>query len=375
MNTPNPIEVRALQVSQDGSTPLFTFFMRGSDLLKIAEISRVSRDKDGELLGYQRKAVTPHINEIIEYLNAKDVLFPNAVILAFSTEVRFRQSRGPQVGDEGCQAGVLEIPVKEEGPKVAWLVDGQQRSFALSKSSNQDILVPVTAFVSDDFEVHRTQFLLVNKVRPLPKGLINELLPVVNTLLPPSLARNKIPSFLCDLLQKDPDSPFHEIIIRETTDRKKDKRAVIADTGLIHVIRTSLNSIHGCLYQYRNVATGETDVEGIHKVLNLYWNEVRRLFPDAWGLPPAKSRLMHGVGIKGMGILMDRVMYPINPRDPKAPEQIRASLKRIKTFCAWTSGNWVLLNDIPWNALQNTSGHVRLLANMLVRVFTGIVNE
>ena len=74
-------------------------------------------------------------------------------------------------------------------------------------------------------------------------------------------------------------------------------------------------------------------------------------------------------------ILMDRVMYPINPRDPKAPEQIRASLKRIKTFCAWTSGNWVLLNDIPWNALQNTSGHVRLLANMLVRVFTGIVNE
>ena len=57
----------------------------------------------------------------------------------------------------------------------------------------------------DDFEVHRTVS-LVNKVRPLPKGLINELLPV-NTLLPPSLVKNKIPSFLCDLMQKDPDSP------------------------------------------------------------------------------------------------------------------------------------------------------------------------
>ena len=132
--------------------------------------------------------------------------------MAFSSEVRFKQSRGPQIGDAGCQAGVLEI-VKEEGPKVAWVVDGQQRSFALSKSRNQDLLVPVTAFVSDDFEVHRTQFLLVNKVRPLPKGLINELLPAVNTLLPPSLAKNKIPSFLCDLMQKDPDSPFHDIII------------------------------------------------------------------------------------------------------------------------------------------------------------------
>ena len=84
---------------------------------------------------------------------------------------------------------------------------------------------------------------------------------------------------------------------------------------------------------------------------------------------------MHGVGIKAMGILMDRVMYPVNPRDSGAPAQIRESLRRIKDFCAWTSGNWVLLNDIPWNALQNTSGHVRLLANMLVRVYAGIGEE
>jgi DGQHR domain-containing protein len=111
-------------------------------------------------------------------------------------------------------------------PKVAWVVDGQQRTLALSKAKNKSLLVPVTAFVSDDFEVHRTQFLLVNKVRPLPKGLINELLPAINVALPPSLSKNRIPSYLCDLLNKDPDSPFYKIITRHTTDQRENRSAV-----------------------------------------------------------------------------------------------------------------------------------------------------
>lgn len=364
--------VRALQVKQDGKTPLYSFFVRAKNLLDIADISRVKRNDNGVLLGYQRGQVESHVKEIVEYLNSEDVLFPNAIILAMSSEVKFKQSRGPQVGDAGCAPGTLELPIKAKGQRVAWIVDGQQRTMALTQCKSNDIMVPVTGFVSDDFEMHRAQFLLVNKAKPLPKGLINELLPEVNTRLPTSLARNKIPSALCDLLHKDPESPFKGMIVRQTTDRKKEKTAVIADNSLIQIIRNSLNNVHGCLYQYRNVASGEVDVEAIQAVLNHYWKGVKETFPEAWGLPPTRSRLMHGVGIKSMGVLMDRVMSNILPDDPQAVGKVVQNLKRLRPVCAWTEGTWDKINGVPWNQLQNTARDVNLLSNMLIRVYTGV---
>lgn len=366
------LKVRALLVKQNNETPLYSFFLEGKQILEVADISRIGRGGEGELLGYQRNEVRSHVNEIVDYLNSKNVLFPHAIILALSSEVTFKQSRGPKIGDEGCLAGLIEIPVKPDGQKVAWIVDGQQRTLALTKSKAQEMLIPVTAFVSDDFEIHRTQFLLVNKAKPLPGGLIHELLPEVNTTLPPSLAKNKIPSALCDILNKDPESPFRGLIVRQTTDRKSNKTAVIADNSLIQVIRNSMNNVHGCLYQYKNVATNEIDVESIRKVLNLYWGVVKELFPEAWGKPAVKSRLMHGVGIKSMGILMDRVMGNILPSEERTRDQIRDGLKPILPYCAWVGGTWEKLNDIPWNYLQNTPRHVKLLSNMLIRLYTGV---
>ena len=312
-----------------------------------------------------------HVAEIVAYLDKERVLFPNAIILAMSSRVKFKQSRGPRVGDPACLPGVLTIPLGDTPHKAAWIVDGQQRTLALAQSKKSDLLVPMTAFVSDDFEVHRTQFLLVNKVQPLPNSLINELLPEVNTALPPKLAKNRVPSALCNILNKDPDSPFKGLIIRQTTDRTEEKAAVVKDTSLIQVIRTSLNSPHGCLYQYRNVATGEVDFESVRQALNLYWSAVRDTFPEAWGKPSSASRLMHGVGIKAMGIAMDRIMCSVNTRAPDAARRVVEALELLKPHCAWTKGNWTLLNNLPWNQLQNTSGDVRLLANMLARALAG----
>jgi hypothetical protein len=60
------------------------------------------------------------------------------------------------------------------------------------------------AFVSDDLSIQREQFILVNKARPLPTRLINELLPVTSSvLLPRSLLEKKIPSELMKLLNRD----------------------------------------------------------------------------------------------------------------------------------------------------------------------------
>lgn len=92
------IQVRALLVKQNEDSPLVSFYLKGSQILEIADISRIGKNNEGNLLGYQRGQVSSHINEITEYLNSKNILFPNSIILAMSSEVIFKQSRGPQIG-------------------------------------------------------------------------------------------------------------------------------------------------------------------------------------------------------------------------------------------------------------------------------------
>ena len=368
----NQITTNAIKIIQGGETPVFSFFLKGQDILKIADISRIEKNGEGKLLGYQRGEVLSHVNEIVNFLDSEKVLFPNAIILAMSSEVEFVIFPSGTSEEFNSSSGVLRIPIKKIGSKPAWIVDGQQRTMALSRCSSNDIIVPVIGFVSDDLEVHRSQFLLINKVRPLPSGLINELLPEISTLLPQSLARNQIPSTLCDLLCEDPNSPFYKIVRRVSTPKSKRKSAVITDNSLLQVIRTSLNSVHGCLYRYRNVASGEVDLENCKKLLVLYWSGVKETFPEAWGKEARVSRLMHGVGIKAMGNLMDRVMSNIRPDDSSASESVDEALESMRECCAWTKGTWDELNGIPWNQLQNTPRDVKLLSNFLIRVHMGV---
>ena len=177
------------------------FTLTGKELLEIADISRISRDNAGKLIGYQRADVKRHIQDIVEYLNQDEIVFPNSIILALSSRVKFKQSRGPSVGDGLASSGILEIPLaKNGGRKPAWIVDGQQRILALSKCKRNDLPIPVNAFVADDVELQRDQFLRVNSSKPLPRGLITELLPEVSSMLPANLSAKRMPSAICDWL-------------------------------------------------------------------------------------------------------------------------------------------------------------------------------
>ncbi len=367
---PKILSVRALRVIQADDVPLYSFYLRGDEILKVAQISQIKRGAEGELLGYQRGEVKKHVDEIADYLDSGEVIFPNSILLAMSSDVNFKQSRGPKVGHGDCQAGVLEIPLTSGDTKAAWIVDGQQRTLALSKAKRSKFPVPITAFVTDDFEVHRSQFLLVNKVKPLSGAIINELLPTVNTRLPSSLSKRLIPATICELMNRSPESPFQGLIIQQTTDRKINKKAVVVAKSLIDVITKSLNGPNGCLYQYRNIATGDTDGDAIVRALNLFWAEVKETFPTAWGLPSTKSRLMHGAGIRAMGVVMDRVMANVHVDDKKSQSQIRSHLDRLKPHCAWTQGTWDIIDGRPWNAIQNLNRDVKILENALVRAYT-----
>src|SRR5205085_725837 len=137
-----------------------------------------------------------------------------------------------------------------------------------------------------------------------------------------------------------PASPFHKRIRRASMTDKSRNSGIITDTSIVKMIEESLTSTSGCLFPYRNIATNETDAEGICSVLVAYWTAVQRVFPEAWGKPANQSRLMHGAGIRSMGRLMDRVMAGVNGRDPRAVEIIERELRRIAPICRWTEGQW-----------------------------------
>ena len=363
--------IRALHTKQGADLDVYAFFVRGSDIIRVADISRIDRDESIGLKGFQRPEIRSHVKGIVEYLNQGSVLFPNSIILAFSPEVRFVASRGTRPsGDEGiAHSGTLTIPIFEEGHRVAWIVDGQQRSLALAQTRHKNIAVPVVGFVSDSLELQREQFILVNKAKPLSTRLINELLPETRSiLLPRELTSRRVPSELCGLLNRDPNSPFYGLIKRPS-DGTNEHKAVVTDTAVINMIKNSMNNPLGVLATCRASNHGRDGfhVERMYGLLVTFWGAVKAVFPDAWGRDSRHSRLMHSAGIEAVGVLMDRIYGRIQLGDEM--KVVERELQKVVPHCRWTNGVWDNLG-VAWNEIQNTPKDIRRLQNALVQAYS-----
>lgn len=361
---------RALKVHQHPTIPLYLFTLAAEEVTKIADVARISRDEAGRLIGYQRPEKKQHVQQILDYLDSDEVLFPNGLILALPSSVKFRSSPGPSASDGLATSGTIEIPVAQhdDEPRPAWIVDGQQRSLALARTRRSSLPVTVAGFVAEDIATQRDQFLRVNTVSPLPANLVSELLPEVTTPLPAKLSARKLPSALVTMLNQDADSPFRGLIKRPSTSPKQRGAAVVADNSLTAAVVESLNSSAGVLFLYRNLSNSTIDTATIRRILISYWTAVQQTFPDAWGLLPTKSRLMHGVGIRAMGRLMDKIVPHVDIDAPDVVDQIRRELALVADHCHWTKGRWSDLN-LPWNELQNTPRHISVLSNFIIRVY------
>lgn len=359
------LRLPALEIRQGTERVLYSFAVDGKLLPSFTTISRVHRDEGQEIRGYQRPEVISHVAEIRAYLESERPLIPNSVVVAFDHRVRFEPVDVPSAPADS-RFGFLCIPVDPSLPdetKPGWVVDGQQRCAAIREARVERFPISVTAFITDDQHEQVEQFILVNATKPLPKGLIYELLPGTEARLPGALQRRRFPALLLERLNLDRDSPFRGMIQTPTN-----PEGVVKDNSILRMLENSLNE--GALHRFRDPHTGRGNVDEMLAVLKAFWNAAAEVFPKAWAQKPRHSRLMHGVGIVAMGFVMDAIADRYLDTGPAEAAAFRADLAPLAEVCRWTSGHWDF-PDTPrkWNDLQNTSRDIILLADYLLEQY------
>lgn len=362
----NVLRLPALEIKQGPNRLLYSFAIDGKRLPEVTTVSRVRREEEGELLGYQRPEALAHVKAIRRYLESPNALMANALVVAFDTRVTFEPSPGTRAS-HGSRTGHLIVPLVGDGEeKPGWLVDGQQRSAALREADIESFPVPVVGFITGDVREQRAQFILVNNTKPLPVGLINELLPTTQGELPDVLLRRRYPAVLLEQLNTHPDSPLRSRIRTPTT-----VDGIIKDTSMLKMLDASMTD--GALYRFRHHGSEGGDTAAMLDLLFDFWGAVSGVWENEWNLPPRKSRLTHGAGIVALGYLMDAIVDERAAGDEMPDLMVFIEdLERIKPSCHWTGGTWDF--GLRWDEIQVVPSHITMLTESLLRAYNAAID-
>jgi DGQHR domain-containing protein len=340
-------EFVAIGARQSRGTRVFTFAARARDVLETCEISRLGRTDEGELFGFQRPQIASHIHEIRDYLQSDGAVLPNAIVVGFLGGVKVTPLGG----------GTFRLAISVAKGKPGFVVDGQQRLTALGQSGRDEFELFVSCVLCDSDEELRRQFILINNTRPLPKSLIYELLPQVESL-PKRLNSRAFAAGLAERLNYDQESSLRGVIHMHTN-----PTGIIRDTSIQKVIMNSTDS--GAI---RDRTDLDTRADFGFELLSNFYGAVADVFPEAWtGQTPRTSRLVHGAGVVAMGYVME-TLYSRTRRLTRSV--FKQGLEPLRRSTAWTSGEWRFSDGsvAKWDEIENTSRQIQRLALFLVGV-------
>src|ERR1700733_3358504 len=103
------LNLPALEVCQGEGRVLYSFAVDGKKLPLFAAVSRIHRDGDAEVEGYQRPEVLSHIASIRRYLESEAPMIPNALVVAFDKRIQFEPTTGGPTTSY-ARPGTLIIP-------------------------------------------------------------------------------------------------------------------------------------------------------------------------------------------------------------------------------------------------------------------------
>ncbi len=240
------IEVDAREFEQSG-TKLYSFVMTASDLFRVSTISRREEDKER---GYQRLLNRNRAMQIASYVDHRQGLLPNNLILAFKESVRYVQ-------------GKLRIPTE---PDAALVIDGQHRLWGLHLAQ-ADFAVAVVGFIGLDLVRQKELFITINKYQKgVPASLYLDLLPEIKDLVDVDVAEERAID-LVKQLNEDEESPWYQQV-----NLTGEGRGAISLVNFVRKLKPLLSqaSFSRLLYEEQ------------YKLLFNYFAAVKTVFLDQW---------------------------------------------------------------------------------------------
>jgi len=152
-----------------GRYTVYSFYTRPKQLLKFAYVAR-RRSKQESF--YQRMLEKSRIKNIQKFVDSGGIFPSNIIISLRAGEIGFSPFRE---GDETKNDVVVGLLTIKNSYDACWIVDGQHRLYAFSKSSS-NYLVPCIAFDGISIPQERSFFLEINKEqKPIQADLIWDL--------------------------------------------------------------------------------------------------------------------------------------------------------------------------------------------------------
>ncbi|WP_210651513.1 DGQHR domain-containing protein [Nocardioides sp. SYSU D00065] len=388
------LTMTALQSEDLNGSSRYQFSIEGRLVRGLARIDRLDALAG---TGQQRDEIKAHVGRIREGV-ASGTHVPNPVLLVMLEESTQILDVLEEVGDDTPNSFVVIRPLEEfqevvrdngavvqrsrivemsfpwrraafDEEKSVLLVDGQQRTAALSLIGVEDLAfidLGVSAVVANDEEAKRV-FQVANDSVKISTDFSKALLASMEEA-PGYLKDEQITAEVVRLLAlDDTDSPFYDIV--------KYPGSKAAGTVVVY------NSVFGIVASFRRGLPEDLtgDAATLSAIVADGFRAVRDTWPDAWGLKPSESKLMHGAGLRAVTqVLVEKMQgYLTNGEDLGADEtkaKLLASLGRLSTKVVWTDAaaaagtatqkkHW--REDI--SGRQNTNQDITALSGFLAR--------
>jgi len=356
------LTVTALEARLPGSkTALFQWTADGRSIRSIARVSRLDAISEE---GVQREEIRGHIDSIARGIEGGAEI-PNSVLLvlldestiyegedgdangeasAIESQIRIRalsefvtSSIPGSEGDELQQVRVVQVdfPYRRaafDDEKPALLVDGQQRTAALSKVSVEDVphfAMPVNAVIANEDEAKEI-FALANQTVKIATDFKRALFATMSET-PAYLRSEKVPAEIArDLALKDKDSPFYQIVKHPGV--RRDAKQVVAYNTLFLIVKQFMDG---------DLASAAEDPAVLQALVKRAFAVVKTTWPEAWGKKPVDSRLMHGAGLRAVAGLLVKRLDILDEEEQdlssdQAWQQLRKQLGKLRPRVPWT---------------------------------------
>lgn len=338
----------------DGSKR-YQFTVDGRIIRSIARIDRLDAVAGK---GNQRNEVVKHVEEIAKGIKA-GVQVPNSILLVFQADTftidpdpnepcpsswaicrnLSEASRVPHPLEhdkmiQTIQPIELDLPYRPaafDDEKVALLVDGQQRTAALSIVDIDEVpsfSFSVNAIVASE-EHAKKVFQVANSTVKISTEFSRALLSSMADA-PGYLKEDRSRAIAVkSLALTDTNSPFRNIVKHPGAENKK---APIAYNSLFAVVATFDSSA---------IDFGDRP-DHLAECTKRAFNIVKRVWPNAWGKSAAESKLTHGAGLRAMANVL-KSLVETNYRNHDAElfndevwQKTEASIRRLATTVQWT---------------------------------------